>query len=369
MDLGIYIHIPFCLHKCPYCNFNSLAVNHLPESKYVKALTEEIKDRAIEFKSYVVETIYFGGGTPSLFSLFSIDKILANLASSFKLHPNCEITLEVNPKTVDFKKLSDFHAIGINRLSLGIQSFKNNLLKILRRIHSAQEALISFEQARKAGFENIGIDLMFGIPSQTISDWKTDLKQVLTLYPEHISTYQLHLEEGTQFYKRMLKGELNLTAEDVLAEMYEITREILIPRGYEQYEISNFALNKFYSRHNLRYWNGKDYLGIGAGAHSFIKDNWGIRWVNISNPFQYIKSAQKIESKEILTKKEAMEEAIFLGLRQTKGINLKRFEKRFGLKLLLPHYLEGLLTVDRGFLKLTPLGFLLSNEVFLRLMP
>jgi oxygen-independent coproporphyrinogen-3 oxidase len=370
MDLGIYIHIPFCLHKCPYCDFNSIVINPLPEERYVKALLDEMRDRAGEFKKHTVETIYLGGGTPSLFSPLSIGTILEEIENNFSLGEGIEITIEANPNTVSHVKLSAFHSLSINRLSLGVQSFRDDCLKILGRVHTAQEALSAFDQARKAGFENVGIDLIFGIPHQTLDDWEGDLVRALNLQPEHISTYQLHVEEGTPLYQSMARGELALPSEELQAEMFEATWERLDQAGYEHYEISNFARSGLRSRHNQRYWKQKEYLGIGAGAHSFLWKGWGMRRANITNPLLYLESTERIGYEEKLKKEEAIEEAIFLGLRQREGIDLKSFEERFGLTLY-PHYpfLEGLLKEESGRLKLTPRGLLLSNEVFLRLMP
>lgn len=370
MDLGIYIHIPFCVRKCPYCDFNSIAVKSLPEERYVNALVDEIRSRAEEFKGHAVETIYLGGGTPSLFSPSSISKILDEVTGHFTVTDDAEITIEANPNTVDHKKLSAFHALGINRLSLGVQSFNDDLLKVLGRIHTAPEAIVVFDQARAVGFENIGIDLIFGIPFQTIEDLGADLHQAITLHPEHISAYQLHLEEGTPLYQGVARGELVLPSEELQAEMFETAWAKLGEVGYEHYEVSNFALPGFGSRHNQRYWEGQEYLGIGAGAHSFLKSGWGTRWSNINDPLLYMERSEKTEFEESLKKEEAIEEAIFLGLRRKEGIDIKRFEERFGLTLH-PHLppLQGLVKEEAGHLMLTPQGLLLSNEVFVRLMP
>jgi oxygen-independent coproporphyrinogen-3 oxidase len=370
MDLGIYIHIPFCLHKCPYCDFNSITVKPLPEEKYVKALVDEIRDRAEGFKRHTVETIYLGGGTPSLFSPQSIGVILDEIAKNFTLDAPLEITIEANPNSLTQEKLSIFHALGINRLSLGVQSFKDDCLKTLGRIHTSQDAILAFDAARKGGFENIGIDLIFSIPSQTTRDWEEDLDKVIDFHPEHISTYQLHIEEGTPFYQWVAKEELSLPSEKLQTEMFETTWAKLKQAGYEHYEISNFALPGFRSRHNQRYWEGKEYLGIGAGAHSFLQKGWGMRRANITNPLLYMDSAERTEYEEHLKKEEAIEEAIFLGLRQREGIDLKLFQERFGVTLN-PYFtsLQGLVKEEMGCLKFTPRGLLLSNEVFLRLMP
>jgi len=370
MDLGIYIHIPFCLRKCPYCDFNSIAVKPFPEEKYVKALLDEIRDRSEEFKEHTIETVYLGGGTPSLFSPQTIGAILNETIRNFTVAGEAEITMEANPNSVSRKKLSALHSLGINRLSLGIQSFRDDCLKTLGRIHRAKEGVSAFEQARAAGFENVGIDLISGIPFQTCTAWEDDLDKVIALNPEHISAYQLHLEEGTPLYQRVARSELAFPSDELQAELFEITWTKLGQAGYEHYEISNYAHPGYRSRHNQRYWEGKEYLGIGAGAHSFLKTGWGMRRANISNPLLYMERAEKTEYEEHLKKEEAIEEAIFLGLRQREGIDIKRFEERFGLTLDT-HFpsLEGLVQEKMGCLTLTPRGLLLSNEVFVRLMP
>ena len=370
MNLGIYIHIPFCLHKCPYCDFNSIAVKPLPEEKYVTALIDEIRDRSEKFRGHTIETVYLGGGTPSLFSPHTIGAILNEIIRNFTVAKEAEITIEANPCSVNHEKLSAFHALGINRLSLGVQSFKDACLKILGRIHSAKEAVSAFEKGREVGFENVGIDLISGIPFQTCTAWEDDLDKVIALNPEHISAYQLHVEQGTPFYQSMERGELALPPEEIQTEMLETTREKLTEAGYEHYEISNYAHPGYRSRHNQRYWEGKEYLGIGTGAHSFLQKGWGLRQANISDPLLYMERAEKTGFEESLKKEEAIEEAIFLGLRQSEGIDVKRFEERFGLPLDA-HFpsLEGLVREEMGRVTLTPRGLLLSNEVFVRLMP
>ena len=370
MDIGIYIHIPFCLHKCPYCDFNSIAVEPVPEESYVGALIDEIKARAEAFKSYKVETIYLGGGTPSLFSPPSIASVLEEISRRFSLDGSAEITIEANPKTVDRRKLSAFRSLGINRVSLGVQSFRDDCLMTLGRVHGGADAMEAFEEARKAGFENIGIDLIFGIPSQRLDDWRKDLDRAVALHPEHISTYQLQVEEGTPFFRRMAGGELVLPSEELQTAMFEITWERLEQAGYEHYEISNFALPGFRSRHNQRYWDLREYLGIGAAAHSFLDIGWGKRRSNIADPLRYMAGGNRTGYEEKLEKEEAMEEAIFLGLRRREGIDLKRFEERFGLPVAhRSSSMEGLLEEEMGHLRLTPRGLLLMNEVSVRLMP
>jgi len=402
-DIGIYIHIPFCVSKCPYCDFNSIAVSPIPEENYAKALIKEInsytKPLAVPFRGKPGEgglrgsvflekgkrratSIYFGGGTPSLFSVDSIARVIDKIMSGFLSTSHVEITLEINPKTADMEKLHALYAIGINRLSLGVQSFQNKFLQNLGRIHTSADAVNLFKDARSSGFSNIGLDLIFGIPDQTLNDWERDLSCALSLKPEHISVYNLTIEEDTPFYDLQRKGKVTLPDEDIQVRMYRLAQGKVAADGYEQYEISNFALPGFRCRHNEGYWILKEYLGFGAGAHSNLREtsnkrDWGIRWKNILNPYEYISllsnNGTAVIEREELTREAAIKEAIFLGLRRLDGISLDYFEERFGISLtktfanIIPYLLkENLISIDEGHLKLTIRGILLSNEVFLK---
>jgi oxygen-independent coproporphyrinogen-3 oxidase len=402
-DIGIYIHIPFCISKCPYCDFNSIAVSSIPERDYIKALIKEIdsytKPLAVPFRgkpekgglrgSVFLEkgkrratSIYFGGGTPSLFSVDSIARVIDKIMSEFSSTSHVEITLEINPKTADMEKLQALYTIGINRLSLGVQSFQNKFLQNLGRIHSSADAVNLFKDARSSGFSNIGLDLIFGIPDQTLDDWERDLSCTLSLKPEHISVYNLTIEEDTPFYDLQRKGKITLPDEDIQVRMYRLAQGKVAAAGYEQYEISNFALPGFRCRHNEGYWILKEYFGFGAGAHSYLREtsnkrDWGIRGKNIPNPYEYISllsnNGTAVIEREELTREAAIKEAIFLGLRRLDGISLDYFEERFGISLektfanIIPYLLkENLISIDEGYLKLTIQGILLSNEVFLK---
>ncbi|MBI4619800.1 MAG: radical SAM family heme chaperone HemW [Desulfobacterales bacterium] len=399
--IGIYIHIPFCISKCPYCDFNSMAVSPIPEENYIKALIKEIDSHTkpltvrgkpakgqlkeslfLEKRKRGVVSIYFGGGTPSLFSVDSIARVINKIMSEFSSTSHVEITLEINPKTADMEKVQALYTIGINRLSLGVQSFKDKLLQNLGRIHTSADAVNLFKDARSSGFSNIGLDLIFGIPDQSLDDWERDLSCALSLKPEHISVYNLTIEEDTPFYDLQGEGKITLPDEDIQVRMYRLAQEKVAAAGYEQYEISNFALPGFRCRHNEGYWTLKEYFGFGAGAHSYLrktsnKRDWGIRWKNIPNPYEYISllsnNGTAAIEKEDLTREIAIKEAIFLGLRRLEGISLDDFEKRFGLSLektfanIVPYLLkENLISIDEGHLKLTIQGILLSNEVFLK---
>ena len=373
---GIYIHIPFCISKCPYCSFTSFTPDKVPEEEYVSALLKEIRARYSETASSDVRTVYFGGGTPSLISPGGISNILSELFKKFKL-TNPEITIEANPCTVDMERLRGYKNSGINRISIGIQSFNDRLLLNLGRTHSSKEAFNAFESARTAGFDNIGIDLIHSIGGESLQDWKDDLKEAVTLHPEHISAYNLTIEEGTPFHHSQEKGLLVLPPEEDQTEMLLETIEILCAAGYEHYEVSNYALPGFRSQHNQIYWKGGDYFGFGVSAHSYYKKGWGVRLANSPLLTDYLnlinKNGTAVVEEDILTKEKAMGEVVFLGLRMMEGVNVKDFEQRFGIKIEAVYKdaieeltTEELLLYDNDYLKLTRKGLLFSNDVAIR---
>ena len=345
-----------------------------------------------------METVYFGGGTPSLLSPTSIETILSAISKFFKIappHPDPlpqgerkylkgpEITIEVNPGTVKLEKLKGYRDAGVNRLSIGGPSLNDTHLTTLGRIHNRQQALGAYEDAREAGFENIGIDLIHSIPGESLSDWKRELKEVVLLGPEHISAYSLTIEEGTPFHCQLQKGLLALPSEETQVDMFLATEEILENAGYEHYEVSNYALPGFRSRHNQIYWKGGEYLGLGVSAHSYISGQWSvvsgqrIRTANSSNLEEYFRlineKGNAVLQEEMLTKEKAMGEYLFLGLRMMEGINLKDFEERFGIEIETAYpdavsdlTQKGLLDISQGHLRLTKQGLLLLNEVSFR---
>ncbi|RMG41732.1 MAG: radical SAM family heme chaperone HemW [Candidatus Dadabacteria bacterium] len=344
-SFALYVHIPYCLHKCPYCDFNTYAVSAIPEDDYVAALLSEIDYRASleEWHGREVSSIYFGGGTPSLFSPGSIRKILAVASRLFPISNRVEITLEANPGTVDADMLYGYREAGVNRLSLGIQSFQPETLHTLGRIHTPQQSEAAYLTARSAGFKNISLDLMYGVPGQTIDLLSSDLWAIAALAPEHVSPYGLTIEKGTPFYQAYKKKTLLLPDEDLVLEMMQLINQGLTERGYIHYEISNYARPGREARHNMAYWDGIDYLGLGAGAHSFVC-SWqgklktsGRRWANYALPGKYIKEAAahgKAEAwSDRLNKKDLIIEFFFLGLRKIKGVSKSEFEKFFGLKV------------------------------------
>lgn len=350
---AIYFHIPFCSQKCGYCDFLSFASDGEMRKKYVNYLIKEIS----LYPEYKYDTVYFGGGTPSLLEYKDVEKIIKNI----EVAPCAEVTMEVNPKTVDLNYLKKIRSLGVNRLSMGVQSFNDRLLKILGRIHNSQEAIDTYLDARKAGFKNISLDLMFSLPGQTIADVRTDLKQLFKLRPEHFSIYSLIWEEGTPFYKKLEKGEFQITDNDKEAEMYELIISEAEKAGYVHYEISNFALPGFEARHNSKYWENREYLGIGLGASGYIKD---LRYKNQVQFFQYYDSIDNgivpIMEKEKVEKKEFKEYEYILGLRLLKkGI---KPEKEYLVKCLKLEK-NGFLERKENSFILSKKGIMLANDV------
>lgn len=373
---GIYIHIPFCKTKCPYCSFTSITPGEIPEKEYVSSVLKEIRLRRNETELRNIGTVYFGGGTPSLISPGGISCILSAISEKFNL-VKPEITIEANPGAVDKDRLRSFRYAGVNRISIGIQTFNDRLLSNLGRSHSGKEALTAFESARQAGFDNIGIDLMHSIAGESLQDWKDDLRDAMLLHPEHISPYNLTIEEGTPFHNSQEKGCLVLPPDDEQADMLLATIETLCAAGYEHYEVSNYALPGCRSRHNQIYWKGGNYIGLGVSAHSYYRKGWGVRMANSPDLTYYIdhmnNDAAAVVEEEILTRAKAMTESIFLGLRMMEGININDFESRFGIKIEEAYKdtieeltTEGFLIHDNDHLKLTGKGLLFSNDVALR---
>lgn len=370
---GIYIHIPFCVRKCAYCDFLSFPASEHIQNQYGYVLTEEVRSVCEQMaqKKERISTVYFGGGTPSLVSADWIERILSVILESGLLMEEAEVTLEMNPGTASFEKLKRYRQAGINRLSIGIQSFQEEELKLLGRIHTPQMAENAFFMAREAGFSNISLDLMSGLPGQTMEGWKSNLEKAISLSPEHISAYSLIIEEGTPFYERY-GDDWSEEHEELDRQIYEETKVVLADAGYSRYEISNYAKSGFESRHNSSYWQGIPYYGCGLGAASLIDEGetW-IRRSNIRTLSDYLEKGQIIEEEEILSKEARMEEFMFLGLRMTKGICTDDFEKKFAEsfaeiygkaaeKLLK----EGLMEQNGHVLRLTDRGLNLCNYCF-----
>ena len=323
--LGIYIHIPFCASKCSYCDFYSLAgCDHLmPE--YHKALIKHIEESSESIKNYEVDSVYFGGGTPSFYGAGRIVDILNTLKLNGNLRLDSEVTVEVNPDSITPEALKLLRKEGVNRLSVGVQASDNDLLKLIGRRHNYQQAQRTVTEARKAGFDNISLDLMYGLPTQTKSDWAETLSRVLELQPEHLSCYGLKLEEGTGMYRDYLNSPV-LPSDDDQADMYCYAAEMLERYGYKQYEISNFAVRGFESRHNLKYWKLDDYMGFGPGAHSCVGN---LRYSYIKDLKGYIAGIQKgvsiIDEYEVITPFEKSVEYLMLAMRTNNGVSAEDY--------------------------------------------
>ena len=375
-ELGIYIHIPFCKQKCYYCDFVSYSNKCSEVKEYIESLKKEIEE--FDFSNYKVTSIYIGGGTPSYIDSIYIVEILSELKEKLKCNliefKDIEITIEVNPGTVDTKKLNDYKKLGINRLSIVLQSTKNDILKKIGRIHTYQEFLEIYKLARETGFKNINIDLMIGIPGQKIGDLKNTLQDIIKLEPEHISVYSLIIEENTPIEKMLENGEIKLPDEDLERNMYWYVKNTLELNGYNHYEISNFAKLGKESRHNLNCWNQEEYIGFGVAAHSYLN---GIRFSNTINVEEYIqhiennRKEENIQIEESQSLEDKKNEFMMLGFRKIQGVDIARFKEKFidnpiflyreNLNKLVE---EGLIEVDLNHIKLTNKGIDLANLVF-----
>jgi len=374
---GIYIHIPFCKSRCIYCDFFS-TTSLTERDKYVAAIKKELELR-IDYLplNAKIETIYFGGGTPSMLRAEQLCDVLNHIKQIYNVTENAEITIEGNPDDLCIDFLESIKKGGFNRLSMGVQTFNDKRLKFLCRRHTADIAKKSVENARKVGFDNISIDLMYGFPEESLADWISDIDQALLLAPEHISAYSLMYEEGTQLYKMLESGRIEEIDEDVSVKMYNLLIERLQSSGYEHYEISNFGKKGMHSRHNSSYWEGIPYLGVGAGAHSF--DGNSRQW-NPNSLEEYIAgivSNNPIFEKEELTPNQRYNEMVMTGLRTAKGIDLKRLETLFGKHRLeycknnaRPHIEAGRLEIydNTNSMRLTRNGLFVSDDIMSDLM-
>jgi oxygen-independent coproporphyrinogen-3 oxidase len=334
---SLYVHIPWCQSKCPYCDFNSHAAAVWPEQDYTRALIAEMTRRAEEppWARGCIKTIFFGGGTPSLFAPESIGAVIAAADRMFGIDADAEITLEANPGTVTPEKLAGMRAAGVNRISFGAQSFNPATLKFLGRIHSADDTRDAVRAAHRAGFTRLNLDLIFAVPGQTIASVSDDIADAVALGPDHISAYNLTFEEGTAFFTEMKRGRIRPLPGDDQAAMYSLVREELPRHGYSMYEISNYAKPGHEAHHNLSYWRAESYLGLGAGAHSFAArgDGGGRRWWNERTPSRYIARATGGAAEagdETIGRDTAAGEFVFLNLRLREGFALAEFARRFG---------------------------------------
>ena len=394
-NLELYIHIPFCVRKCNYCDFLSFPASDEDKDRYIAALSDEILKAGEIYSGCNIKTIFIGGGTPSILTPQQFGKICGALQSAFNLSglkgkekgffrkkevpPSIEFSVECNPGTLDADKLDAFREMGVNRLSLGLQSASDIELKELGRIHTFQEFVDTFILARKKGFKNINVDLMQAVPLQTLQSWRKTMAEVTALKPEHISAYSLIIEEGTPFYERM-HGDLPLALpeEDEERIIYHSTREFLEPIGYKRYEISNYALPGFECRHNIGYWKRENYLGLGLGASSMV-DN--VRWKNTSDMNGYLSGERARQEEEKLGRADQMAEYMFLGLRMMEGISKEKFFETFGQDYDFTYGLTTARLIDEGllqqivsdsgdcFVSLTEKGIDVSNIVLAEFLP
>ncbi len=366
---GIYIHIPFCERKCIYCDFHSVETTDQLDV-FLRSLEREINLYSEKCKPMEFETVYFGGGTPSLLSPSQVEEILCQLHAGFKISPMAEVTLEANPGTVDEEKLQSLKSIGINRLSIGVQSFHDDELRFLSRIHSAKQAKECIRSALRAGFDNISLDLIFGLPDQSLEQWKDNLQKAVGFEPKHISAYSLILEEGTPLYTMVREKNVQPLSIEADAAMYEWTIDFLASRGYEHYEVSNFAQPGYRSRHNSNYWNHTSYIGLGPSAHSLWN---GKRWWNHRDVETYcnalLNCQTAVAGSEVLSTQTLLFESIFLALRSD-GIRLDEFRRRFQFDFdkryadkIRQFVADGLMRHDNDNVRLTKNGLMVCDEI------
>jgi oxygen-independent coproporphyrinogen-3 oxidase len=368
---GLYIHIPFCLSKCHYCDFYSVpSVSAVPD--FLHALLREMEMYRNRFQSF--DTVYIGGGTPSLLSPRELEDILVSVRENFHLISNPEMTIETNPADLNQSFLDSIRGSGINRINIGVQSFDEKVLGLLGRRHSVKQAFSAVEASRKAGFDNMGLDLIYGVPGQDIDSWLNTLKQALFLSPEHISCYQLTLEPKTPLGRRHQAGELIVPGEELQYQFFMKTSEFLQDAGYIHYEVSNFARKEEHaSRHNQKYWDHSPYLGLGPSAHSFL---WNQRWWNHRSIDRYLASVNAgnlpVEETETLTLEQLQLEALYLGLRTKKGVSLQSFTNQYQCDLLAEKKKilarleeEGFISIDDGCLHLTQTGLAIADSLSL----
>lgn len=368
-DLGIYMHIPFCKRKCAYCDFISFSDKTELIEKYVLALEKEIDKCNINKDNYKIKTIYFGGGTPSFIESKYIVEILENAKRKFNISKTAEITIEINPGTITEEKLKDYYEAGINRISFGLQSTNSELLELVERIHSYSSFIEGYKLARKVGFKNINVDLMIGLPVQTLEDVQTDLKRIIELNPEYISVYSLIVEEGTRIEEKIKNKELYLPPEELERKMYWEVKKQLEKAGYVHYEISNFAKPGYESKHNLSCWNQEEYLGFGIAAHSYFNGERYSNTEDFDKYFEHPEDSKIIHEKQ--TQEDKQREFMLLGLRKIEGVKISDFKNKF---IENPIYLyreslsklvtQGLIEIDIDNIKLTDRGVDLANLVW-----
>lgn len=364
--LGLYIHIPFCVQKCLYCDFCSYTQkNNDIINSYASRVCDDLRAWGEKCGEYKVDTVYFGGGTPTLLPMGAFARITETLRKSFSVLPSAEVSCECNPATADLDYFRTLHSLGVNRLSIGLQSVHDEELRALGRIHTYSDFLNTYDSARKAGLENISADLMYGIPNQSLDSFRKTLETLISLAPEHISAYGLKIEEGTPFGK--MKDSLVLPGEDTEFEMYMLLTNLLADSGYAKYEISNFSHRGRESRHNIKYWKGEDYLGLGVSAHSYFE---GVRFANSRDVNGYIEGRDITESRMAITDSEKLSEFIMLRMRLSEGISHSEFKALFGMDFvqrykdkLAPYIKNGFLVSNGENTFFSDKGFFVSNYI------
>jgi oxygen-independent coproporphyrinogen-3 oxidase len=370
--LGLYVHIPFCQYRCTYCDFATYAGKDDQMTAYVDAVLWEIARRRPAGARRRVGTVFFGGGTPSRLPVGEVDRILEAIRRQFDLADNAEVTLEANPGTLDAAKMRALRAVGVNRLSVGVQSLNDAILRSVNRIHDAGQALGTLERARAAGFASVSADLIFGLPGQTEEDWEQTLRGVIAAAPDHLSVYGLIVEPGTLLRTQVLAGTMRLPPDDAAADMYERTRALLALAGYQQYEVSNWAMPGHRCRHNLLYWEHDPYLGVGLSAHSYLD---GRRFGNVRGLQGYLgrmaRDRLPTSSMELINAERAARDAAMLGLRLMAGVHVPTFDSRFGGDFRSRHASAlarlsdlGLLEIGGDHVRLAERGYLLANQVW-----
>ncbi len=366
-----YIHIPFCSHICYYCDFNKVFIEGQPVDEYIELLIREMELTKQKYNIQPLETLYVGGGTPSSLNPQQMERLLDGIHEYLPLQKGAEFTMELNPDDGTPELLSVMKEGGVNRLSMGVQTFNNDLLKAIGRKHTKETAIRTIENARKVGFENMSIDLIFRLPKQTIADFEESLKMAMALDLPHYSIYSLILEQKTVFYNLMRQGKLPLPRQDEEADMFELAMKTMEEFGRHHYEISNYALDGYESRHNLHYWKADEYFAFGAGAHGYVN---GVRYRNRGPIQHYLKAIAEDGharlNEEHLTKVEMMEEEFFLGLRKKSGVSIKRFEEKFGMSFADTYgdiveklQADGLLVKDPEVVRMTKRGLFLGDSV------
>ncbi len=370
--IGLYVHIPYCRQKCSYCDFNSYASMEGTVPEYFNALNNEISSYSDMLQGFTVKTVFMGGGTPSYVDSKYMHQLMSSLNRHMNIEGDAEISIETNPGTLTEKKLSVYREAGINRLSIGLQAWQNSLLKYLGRIHNIEDFITNYKLALKAGFNNINVDLIFGIPGQSIKDWTDTIDNISQLDITHLSCYSLKIEEGTPFGLQLEKGKLKAVEDELDREMYWLAIEKLRNNGFKQYEISNFAREGYECRHNLVYWNAEEYVGFGAGAHSYFNKK---RFNNVGDIHRYSSlinnNESTIENVQAIDEQDSMSEYMILRLRLVEGVLSKDFEQRFGVALSTKYSKQierlvssGLADFNGNKLRLTQKGLDLANQAF-----